>query len=267
MNIKIKGYGLYIPPDIETAKDIAKRIGKTEEWIINKCGVKERRVSKIDVDEMGAIAGKEALNGGSEPDLIINASGVPKQTIPDTSTFYQKALNLEGIPSFSIHSTCLSFLVAFNTASALIESKVYKRILIISSDRGTIGRNYKEPESASLLGDGAAAVVLEPSKQDEHGKLLYYTMNTWPSGAHLTEVRGGGTFKHPQNPKTKISDNLFSMDGPGIYKIARKKVYRLVSKTLKHTNLRKEDIDWVVPHQASWESSRCIHLYWKISKR
>ena len=115
MNIKIKGYGLYIPPDIETAKDIAKRIGKTEEWIINKCGVKERRISKIDVDEMGAIAGKEALNGGSEPDLIINASGVPKQTIPDTSTFYQKALNLEGIPSFSIHSTCLSFLVAFNS--------------------------------------------------------------------------------------------------------------------------------------------------------
>ena len=263
MNIKIKGYGLYIPPDIETAKDIAKRIGKTEEWIINKCGVKERRISKIDVDEMGAIAGKEALNGGSEPDLIINASGVPKQTIPDTSTFYQKALNLEGIPSFSIHSTCLSFLVAFNTASALIESKVYKRILIISSDRGTIGRNYKEPESASLLGDGAAAVVLEPSKQDEHGKLLYYTMNTWPSGAHLTEVRGGGTFKHPQNPKTKISDNLFSMDGPGIYKIARKKVYRLVSKTLKHTNLRKEDIDWVVPHQAS---GKAVDAYISIGK-
>ena len=56
------------------------------------------------------------------------------------------------------------------------------------------------------------------------------------------------------------------MDGPGIYKIARKRVYRLVSKTLKHTNLMKEDIDWVVPHQASGKADRCIHLYWKISK-
>ena len=251
MKVKITGVGLYLPPKIETAEDIAPKIGKSAKWIINKSGVKERRVSYIDVDKMGAIAGKEALGEKGIPDLIINASGVPKQTIPDTSTFFQKALGFEGIPSFSIHCTCLSFIVAFNTASSLITSGSYKKILIISSDRGTRGRNFKEPESASLLGDGAAAIVLEPSKNNGNNRLIYYSMNTWPSGAELTEVRGGGTNKHPQDPKTTPADNLFTMDGPGIYKIARKKVYKLMIKALKSTKLNKKDINWIIPHQAS----------------
>ena len=76
-------------------------------------------------------------------------------------------------------------------------------------------------------------------------------MNTWPSGANLTEVRGGGTNKHPQDKHTTTEDNLFSMDGPGIYKIARKHVYKMMLKTLNNTGLEKTDIDWIIPHQAS----------------
>ena len=83
INTKITGHGIYIPPKVETAKDLAKKIGKSEEWIINSTGVNERRISEIDVDEMAAIACKEAIGNSSPPDLIINASGVPKQTIPD----------------------------------------------------------------------------------------------------------------------------------------------------------------------------------------
>lgn len=251
MKVKITGTGLYLPPKVETSKEISTLIGKSEEWIIRKSGVKERRVSEIDVDEMGAHAGREALGNGSLPDLIINASGVPKQTIPDTSTFFQKAMGLKGIPSFSIHCTCLSFITAFHTASSLIQTKSYKKILIISSDRGTRGRNFNEAESASLLGDGAAAIILESGTPSDSSKLMHFEMRTWPAGAHLTEVRGGGTNKHPQDPETLVSDNLFTMDGPGIYKIARKAVYKLMLNTLKSTNLTKEDIDLVIPHQAS----------------
>ena len=250
MKFKISGTGLYTPPEIETSADISSRIGKSEQWIIEKSGVLERRISAIDVDEMGALSGKKALNN-QQPDLIINASGVPKQTIPDTSAFYQKAMGFEGIPSFSIHSTCLSFLTALHTAGSFIQSKVYNKILIISADRGTRGRNFNEPESASLLGDGAAAVLVEPSSGSEESELLYFNMKTWPSGAHLTEVRGGGTNKHPQDEDTTTADNLFTMDGPAIYKIARKQVYKMMIQTLKATGLEKEAIDWVVPHQAS----------------
>tara|TARA_B100001540_G_scaffold73591_1_gene66527 strand:- start:54 stop:1019 length:966 start_codon:yes stop_codon:yes gene_type:complete len=251
LKVKISGVGLYLPPKIETSADIAPLIGKSTQWIHEKSGVRERRFSEIDVDKMGAIAGKEALNSGEAPDLIINASGVPKQTIPDTSTFYQKEMGFEGIPSFSIHCTCLSFITALHTASTLIFSEAYKRILIISADRGTRGRNFNEPESASLLGDGAAAVLVEPACESDNSELIYYNMETWPSGSTLTEVRGGGTNKHPQDPGTIPEDNLFSMDGPAIYKIARRQVYKMILKSLKVTGIDPSSIDWVVPHQAS----------------
>jgi len=251
LKVKVTGVGLYLPPKIETAEDIAPKIRKPVDWIIEKSGVSERRVSEIDVDQMGAMAGKEALGDGGKPDLIINASGVPKQTIPDTSTFYQRELGFEGVPSFSVHCTCLSFITALNTAGSLIHSGTYNRILIISSDRGTRGRNFDEPESASLLGDGAAAVVMEQSLENESSELIYFDMKTFPSCANLTEVRGGGTNKHPQDKGTTIADNLFTMDGPAVYKIARKEVYLMMLKTMKATGLKRENVDWVIPHQAS----------------
>ncbi|MEC7849946.1 MAG: hypothetical protein VX993_04325 [Candidatus Neomarinimicrobiota bacterium] len=181
MGIKITGIGIYLPPQIETSKETATLIDKSEEWIISKTGVVERRKSNIDVDKMGAIAALQALEGNANPDLIINASGVPKQTIPDTSVFFQRELGLNDIPCFSIHGTCLSFLIALKNASALIESKTYNKILIISADRGTMGRNPNEPESAALLGDGAAAVLIEP--RDKINNFHYWKMNTWSDGA------------------------------------------------------------------------------------
>tara|TARA_Y100001970_G_scaffold98961_1_gene124505 strand:+ start:8399 stop:9355 length:957 start_codon:yes stop_codon:yes gene_type:complete len=248
MNVKITGSGYYIPDRIETAEQVAQKINKNADWIISHTGVQNRHISDIDVDEMGALAARDALSGSSEPDLIINASGVPKQTIPDTSVFIQKALGFSGTPSFSIHSTCLSFLTAFNMASSLIHSKQYQKILIVSSDRGSIGRNFNEPESAALLGDAAAAIVVEPSTTS---KILSHKMETWSEGALFTQVRGGGTYRHPDNPKTIDKDHYFTMSGPNVYKMARKKVYYMIQTILKENNLTTKEIDFVIPHQAS----------------
>ena len=248
MNIKITGFGYYAPPKIETAEYVSQKIDKSVDWIISRTGVKERRVSEIDVDKMGALAAQEAIGESAPPDLIINASGVPKQTIPDTSVFIQRALGLKGIPSFSIHSTCLSFLTAFHNAASLIAANQYKKILIVSSDRGTIGRNFSEPESAALLGDASAAIILEPSVDS---KMITYKMETWPEGAEFTQVKGGGTYRHPDNPKTIDRDHYFTMSGPQVYKMARKKVYFMIQQILKDNHLTIHDIDCIIPHQAS----------------
>jgi len=250
MNVRITGIGYYLPKTVETSQELSPKINKSLEWILSRTGVEERRISDVDVDEMGSIAAKKAL-GYKIPDLIINASGVGKQIIPDTSVFLQKKLNFSGIPCFSIHATCLSFLVALNTASVFISQGTYNRVLIVSSDRGTRGRNYSQPESAALLGDAAAAVVLEKSDNSDKSQILSYSMQTWPEGASYTEVRGGGTNLHPHDDQTTYDDNLFSMNGPMIYKMARKKVYKLIQKDLKDNNLNISDIDCLVPHQAS----------------
>ena len=250
INLKITGFGHYLPSKIETSDELSKKINKPSDWIISRTGVQERRISDIDVDLMGAKAAKIALDG-KVPDLILNASGVGKQVIPDTSVFIQKELGFEGIPSFSIHATCLSFLVALHTAANFISQSTYKKILIVSSDRGTRGRNFNEPESAALLGDAAAAILVEPALENEDSGILDFSMKTWPKGSHLTEVRGGGTNLHPHDKETKFDDNLFSMNGPMIYKMARKTVYNQIQEDLKNNNLKIDDINLLVPHQAS----------------
>ena len=248
--MKITGIGLYLPPKIQSAEELSEKIKKSSEWIVSKTGVKERRISEIDVDQMGAIAAKDALDG-RRPDLILNASGVARQVIPDTSVYFQRELDLEGVPAFSIHATCLSFLVALKTANEFLENNTFNKILIISADRGTIGRNFNEPESAALLGDGAAAVLVEKNDKTDDSCLEYWKMKTFSSGADLTVVRGGGTKLHPQNPLTRLSDNLFSMNGPQIYRLARKKIYKMLIEMLKNQNIKVSDIDLVIPHQAS----------------
>ena len=261
---KITGYGLYLPPTVETAEELAPKINKTPQWIISRAGVKERRVSQIDVDEMGALAIKDAVGNKQKPDLIINASGVPKQVIPDTSVFMQKELGYSRIPSFSVHATCLSFIVALNIAGNFIKSKQYKRIIIVSSDRGTRGRNFNEPESAALLGDAAAAIYIEPT--NSKSGLLDYSMESYPEGATLTEVRGGGTNLHPQDPATKESDNLFSMNGPLIFKMALEKVYIRINKDLEVNNISKEDIKLLIPHQASGKGVKAYSKFGGFQK-
>tara|TARA_Y100001970_G_scaffold39372_1_gene48480 strand:- start:1961 stop:2926 length:966 start_codon:yes stop_codon:yes gene_type:complete len=246
---KITGFGSYLPPKSESSEETAEKINKSSDWIISRTGVKERRVSEIDVDKMGAIAAKEAIGNKRQPDLIINASGVPKQTIPDTSIFIQKELGYSGIPSFSVHSTCLSFITALNVAGSLIHSKSYSNILIVSSDRGTRGRNFKEPESSAILGDASAAIYLEPT--DSNAGLIDFDMSSWPEASSLTQVRGGGTNLHPQDLQTKDEDNLFSMDGPQVFKFTLPKVYKMILNVLKRNGIKQNDIDLLIPHQAS----------------
>ncbi len=247
---KITGYGYHLPSKIETAEELSKKINKSAKWIASKAGVEERRISNIDVDAMGAIAARQAIGDKNPPDLIINASGVPKQTIPDTSIFIQKELGYSGIPSFSVHSTCLSFITAINVAGALISSSAYKNVLIVSSDRGTRGRNFNEPESAALLGDAAAAVYIERSDNKQKG-IIDYEMSSWPEAANLTEVKGGGTYLHPQDSVTKDEDNLFSMNGPEVFKYTLPKVHKMIIDILRRNNIHQTEIDLLIPHQAS----------------
>lgn len=248
--VKVVGTGIYVPPLVETAADIAPRIGKTEEWILARTGVARRHVSEEPMEVMAGKAARMAL-AGTEPDLVINASTTPRQLIPDSSTFILRELGLEGTPGLSLHSTCLSFLVAFHVAASLVHSGMYRRVLVVSSEKATITRNWDEPESAPLFGDGAGAAVLEPTPAHEDSALLSWSMGTWPKGAEYTEIRGGGIRRHPLDPSMQRTDYLFHMDGPGVYKLARRRAALVVARALKDAGFKPEEVDVVVPHQGS----------------
>ena len=251
LGVKVASTGFYAPPRVETAAELAPRIGTSEEWIITRAGVRERRISDEPIEVMAGHAARAALQSGGAPDLIVNASVSARQLIPDTSVYIQHELGLEGIPSYTIQASCLSFLVALHNAATLVAAGAYRRVLVVSAERGSLGRNMAEPESAALLGDGAAAAVLEPAPKEEASELVDWRMVTWPRGASLTEVRGHGQRLHPNDPATRTEDNLFTMDGPGVYKMALRHVRPLVQALLKDHGLTPADVDWVVPHQAS----------------
>jgi 3-oxoacyl-[acyl-carrier-protein] synthase-3 len=251
MHVKIVGTGRYLPERVETSEELAPKLGVTAEWIIAHTGVRRRHVSEVSMATMGAIAAREALQGGPAPDLIINAGSVPQQLIPDSSVFIQDQLGLSGIPSFTVNATCLSFPIALHNAAALITAGAYRRVLVVSSELGTWGRNFDEAESASLFGDGAGAAVLEPTPAGETSELLAFHMSTWPKGAALTEFRGGGVRQHPLDPTTTREDNYFHMNGPAVYKMALRRMPAAFKQAFIQAGVTPQDLQAVIPHQAS----------------
>jgi 3-oxoacyl-[acyl-carrier-protein] synthase-3 len=201
--------------------------------------------------KMGAIAARQALQDGPAPDLVINAGSVPQQLIPDSSVFIQEELGYSGIPSFTVNATCLSFPIAMHNAAALIHAGAYRRVLIVSAEVGTRGRNLKEPESASLFGDGAGAAVLEATPPGESSEILGFQMSTWPKGAPLTEVRGGGVRQHPLDPTTVPEDNFFHMNGPAVYRMALRRLPAVFTRLFARCGVQPRELQAIIPHQAS----------------
>ena len=167
MRFKIASTGFHAPTRIVTAAELSDQVDRSAEWILSRTGVAERRISDEPMSVMGAKAAMKALGDGPPPDLVINASLTPMQLIPDSSVFIQKELGFSGIPSFSIHATCMSFLVGMHTAGNLIHSGAYKRILVVSAEQGSVSRDMSHPESAALIGDGAGAALIVPTPAGE----------------------------------------------------------------------------------------------------
>lgn len=253
MRFQIARTGSHAPPKIQTAAELSPLIGRSEEWILSRTGVAERRIAEEPMHKLAARAIREVLGDDEPPDLLINASLTPIQLIPDSSVFIQKAMGWEGlgIPSFSVHATCMSFLVGTHTAGALLSSGAYRRIVVVSAEQGSVCRDFEHPESASLIGDGAAAALIVPTPDGESSELLAWGQSTWSEGADLAELRGCGTRKHPNDPDTSPQDNLFRMRGPRIYKMAVERVQELAHQLLDRAGLGFDDVDLCVPHQAS----------------
>lgn len=251
MRAQIVSVGMAVPDKVETSAELVERIGRPESWILSRTGVARRRIAEQPIEQLAAAAAQRAIGEGPPPDLIVNASTTPRQAIPDSSVFVQQALGYSGIPSFTIHATCLSFIVAVQSAAALLSSRTYRRVLVVSAEIGSLSRNFEEAESAALLGDGAAAAIIERTPQGQISEVLAYKMATWPEGAGLTELRGFGTRCHPDAEHTTRYDNYFSMNGPAVLRMAFQKAGLFLEELFEQAQMSYSDVDLVVPHQAS----------------
>ncbi|NTV01842.1 MAG: ketoacyl-ACP synthase III [Chlorobiaceae bacterium] len=266
--LKIAGIGRYLPSRVVPSSELESQCGVPEGWVEHRNGVRERRWVTTETSSfMAAQAALEALaDAGLEPgelDLVINASGTAEQAIPDTGALIQRELGLgrSGIPAMSVHTTCLSFITALEVAAHFLFSGRFGRILVASSDISSCGIDLKQPESASLVGDAAAAVVVTRADADDRSRICNVHFRTFGDGACLTSIMGGGSARHPHKPGHDPGDDLFRMDGPAVLRMVRQfdegfleELYPGLSKSLV-------DIDLVVPHQSSRVGLQLLQRY------
>lgn len=261
MRIQITSTGIHLPEGVQTSAELAEQVGRSVEWIHSRTGVHSRHITDEPVEKLAAAALRQALADGPPPDLLVNASLSPRQLIPDTSIFILRELGYSGIPGYSVHATCLGFLVALQQVAALVSSGVNHRVAVVAAERGSMCRDFSEPESAVLIGDGAGAAIVEPTPEGSDSAILGFKMSTFPEGAHLAELRGFGAHRHPDAPDTTTADNHFHMKGPSIYRMAVPHTQTLLANLLGDLGLTIGDIDLVVPHQASGPALRILSRF------
>ncbi|MCE9609103.1 MAG: hypothetical protein K8R23_02630 [Chthoniobacter sp.] len=267
VQLRIVGSGHFLPPGVVTATEIDARIGRNQGWTLKQTGVETRHhVGAETAAQMGAAALRAALAGEDErPDLLLGASGTPQQPIPCTAALIAAEMGWSGVPCFDVNATCLSFLSALQVVGGLIAAGNYRRIAIVSAEIASKGLNWQQPEAAALMGDGAAAVLIEAGESRDSA-LLGSLIETWPEGAAFTEIRGGGS-RLPATafrPEENASDFQFHMDGPAVFRLAAEKIESFVARLVGAASTRWDSIDWVIPHQASLPGIRHLRRRLRI---
>lgn len=246
--------------------EVARLCGVPEAIALKRTGVHERRwlSGQETALTLGTQAAREAIARAGlqvdDVDVLLNASGSQLQPIPDGAALYARELGLSGAATYSLHGTCLSFLLALQHAALLIHTRQARHVLIISSEGGSVGLNPRQPESTLLIGDGAAAVLLGPPTRPGQG--LHATrIETHPAGADHTRISGGGTLRHPNHPGTTPTDFTFDMQGLQVLKLASRVVPPFLERLRPGLSHGLPGITRVIPHQASQAGLDLLRRY------
>jgi 3-oxoacyl-[acyl-carrier-protein] synthase-3 len=249
----VTGIGSYLPDRRLTNGDLARMVQTSDEWILTRTGIRERRVI-ADGDatsDLGARAGARALEDAgvdhAKVDLLIVGTSTPDMLFPSTACLVQAKLGLT-CTAYDVNAACTGFVFALHAATSAIESGRARIALVIGADALTRIVDYTDRTTCVLFGDGAGAVVLQAS--DEPGVLGIH-LGSDGGGADLLSVPAGGSAA-PCTPELLAArENLLKMNGNEVFKFAVRAIPRVTRQALKESRLAVTDLDWLVPHQAN----------------
>lgn len=251
--------GKYLPTRQVPAIELEKAHQIPKGWIAKHSGVEYRHYANEaeTCAYMGARALEEALQKAElvfeDLDLIVCASGSFDYPIPHRACWIPKEMGkLEaGIPCFDIDSTCLSFITALDVVSSLLDGKRYRRIAIVSSEIASKSLNYKDWESSSLLGDGAAAAIVALPNDGDSSAVLNANMQTFSKGVAHTIVRAGGNIAHGRDKSIVDEAFTFDMRGRELLRLVMQITPPFVKNLFEPLDFEVKDLDLCIPHQAS----------------
>ncbi|MFK4292033.1 3-oxoacyl-[acyl-carrier-protein] synthase-3 [Bacillus sp. RC240] len=238
MNVGILGIGRYVPEKVVTNHDLEKIVDTSDEWIRTRTGIAERRIADdtIDTSYMAVEASKKALEdariSGEDIDLILVATVTPDRAFPAVACVIQEAIGAKHAAAMDLSAACAGFMYGMITAQQFIQTGTYKNVLVVGSDKLSKIVDWNDRNTAVLFGDGAGAIVMGAVSEGK-GVLSFELGADGSGGKHLYQ------------------DEYVMMNGREVFKFAVRQLGDSCLRVLEKAGLTKEDVDFLVPHQAN----------------
>lgn len=252
----ITGVQGYVPPDILSNKDLEKMVDTNDEWITSRTGIKTRHILKGEgkaTSDMGEQAVRQLLEKtGTDPneiDLVICGTVTADMHFPDTANIIRDKVGIKSGFGFDLNAACSGFLYSLTTGAKFIESGTAKKVIVVGADKMSSIVDYTDRTTCVIFGDAAAAVLLEPSS-DDNG-IIDSVLKSDGSGREFLYMRGGGSLRPASAETLANKEHFIYQDGRTVFKAAVTAMAESVQQVMKNNNLTSDQINWVVPHQAN----------------
>jgi len=256
LRAKISALGTYVPPRVLNNHDLEKMVDTSDQWIIERTGIRERHLvdKGVATSDLAVAAAKKALaeRGVSPNDIqaVIVATVTPDMLFPSTACLVQHKLGGKGMWGFDLSGACSAFLYALQAGAQFIATGAHQKVLVIGSDVMSSIIDYTDRATCVIFGDGAGAVVLEPAEDDSVG-LIDFLHEVDGSGACSLYMPGGGSLNPPTHDTVDKKMHYVHQDGQAVFKFAVRKQAEICEKLLQRNGLKGTDIAAFIPHQAN----------------
>jgi 3-oxoacyl-[acyl-carrier-protein] synthase-3 len=252
----ITGVGGYVPEYILTNEELSRMVDTSDEWIMSRIGIKERHILKGEgkgTSDMGAEAVKQLLaKTGTKPeeiDMLICGVVTPDMLFPATANIIADKANIRNAFGYDINAGCSSFLYALSTASKFIESGSHKKVIVVGADKMSSIVDYTDRATCPIFGDGAAAVLLEPTTE-EVGVVDSILQSDGVGRIHLHQ-KAGGSVKPPTCDTIAAREHYVYQEGQSVFKWAVSKMADVSVEMMDRHGITSDTLTWLVPHQAN----------------
>lgn len=257
LKASITSVAAYVPPHKLTNAMLEQMVDTSDEWIVSRTGIHERRILKekdLATSDMGAEAVNELLKKrgikGEDIDLLICATVTPDMPFPATANLISDKCGLSNAFSYDLGAACSGFLFALETGRRFIESGAYQKVIVVGADTMSSIIDYSDRNTCIIFGDGAGAVLLEPSNDPEIG-IQDSILKTDGSGVKYLHQKAGGSLNPASKQTVEQNMHYVYQEGKHVFKFAVSEMAGACEDILKQNELTAEDVDWLVPHQAN----------------
>ena len=256
INAVITGVGGYVPSYVLTNEELSRMVDTTDEWIMTRIGVKERRILSeegLGASYMARKAAKQLLQKtGASPDeidAVIVCTSTPDYHFPSTASILCDKLGLKNAFAFDLQAACCGFLFGMEMAATMVASGRHKKVILVGSDKMSSMVDYSDRATCPIFGDGAAAVMIEGTTE-EYG-ILDSILRTDGKGLPFLHMKAGGSVCPPSYFTVDNKMHYIYQEGRTVFKYAVSNMSAITVAVAERNGLTKENIDWVVPHQAN----------------